>query len=425
MRISGKKIGLINFAFLLFYVYNGSMRQINSLTLPTLDRITRYKSYGTQRHATSQQTQEEIQSEIAELREIAGHRLDALLEQMEDLKNMNAIYEQQRQKLDVDDIAQESFLVNEDLSATSRSIIAAPTLERTMQAQPEQLSIIRDIPPPVRSKASDPQASINLLDETSWKIVFNIGREKGTWMPKDWGISGDRLLFQCTVEFTKDSLQDRQYYDEFFHGHTDTKQLLVKDAFIIPRGVGVSSVGRRPLPVQPKGAYKVCRNQGPCETDIVRLYIELTDVVTLPDHNSDVYCPSGRIYATCGYFPIQSKLDPTKHSLRDKSQKDYNEALHEYERIQLQLDSDTRSFLKVDHLKLMKQSWDAKQHMDELAQKLRDARQREPEKDQLRLDVAQTIGLTREGGVCCKVHKGLALEYHILGKVEVGCMNDH
>ena len=144
MRISGKKIGLINFAFLLFYVYNGSMRQINSLTLPTLDRITRYKSYGTQRHATSQQTQEEIQSEIAELREIAGHRLDALLEQMEDLKNMNAIYEQQRQKLDVNDIAQESFLVNEDLSATSRSIIAAPTLERTMQAQPEQLSIIRD-----------------------------------------------------------------------------------------------------------------------------------------------------------------------------------------------------------------------------------------------------------------------------------------
>ncbi len=421
MRKSDKQRGLIYFAFLLFYIGNRSMRQINSLTF---HRSTRYKSYITQRRATTSQTQEEIQNEIVELREIAAHRLDALLEQMEDLKKMNAICEQQRQKLlDVNDIAQESVLTNEDSSATSSSIIAATTMERTMQA--EQLSIIEAIAPSVSSKTKYPEASINLLDETSWKIVYNIGRERGTWMPKEWGISGDRLLFQCTVQFTKDPLQDRQYYDEFFHGYTDTKQLLVKDAFIIPRGVGDSSVGRRPLPVQPKGAYKVCRNQGPCETDIVRLYIELTDVVTVPDHNSDVYCPSGRIYATCGYFPIQSKLDPTKHSLRDKSQKEYNEALHEYEGIQLQLDSDTRSFLKVDHLKLMKKSWDTKQHVDKMAQQLRDARQREPEKDQLRLDMAQKIGLTREGGVCCKVHKGLALEYHILGKVEVGCMNDH
>jgi hypothetical protein len=113
-----------------------------------------------------------------------------------------------------------------------------------------------------------------------------------------------------------------------------------------------------------------------------------------------------------------------KPSLRDKAQENYNTALHEYERLQYQLESDTHGWLNVDHFKLMQQSYNAKKHMEQMAKEWREARQREPEKSQLRLNSDQTIGLTREGGVCCKVHKGLALEYHILGQMEVGYVHE-
>lgn len=423
-----------------FLLLSCTMYPINSFTLSTLRYDTRQYSHMT-RHAMSTQTPEEIQSEIVELREIAAHRLDALLEQMEDLKHMNALYEQQRQHADENNVAPENPIAEYDSAAPKEDSPASTSTSNVdVTTRPETTTTLEPptqipVPAGILAASSDSSASakstttpaassLNLLDDTSWKIVYNIGREKGTWMPKDWAVSGDRLLFQCTVHFTKDPLPQQQYYDEFFHGPTDTKLLIVKDAFIIPRGVGDSSVGRRSLPVQQMGAYKVCRNQGPCGTDIVRFYIELTDVVTVPDHESDVYCPAGRIYATCGYFPMPPKHDPAKPSLREKAQEEYNAALHDYENVQFQLESDTRGLLNVYHLKLIKQSWNAKKHMDNMAIQLREARQREPEKSQLRLSTDQTIGLTREGGVCSKVHKGLALEYHILGQIEVG-FNSH
>ena len=413
-------------------------------TLPYHPATTTTVAMASQRPSSSSTTSlEEIQNEIVELREIATHRLEALLEQMEDLKQMNHNNEQQQQQQQNHPVTvvvapQAEAEAEADSTESKMDITTAKTApERTKEIQPEVIpssttttnstgtTITTTIP-------QQPEVtSLNLLDDTTWKIVYNIGREKGTWMPKDWGISGDRLLFQCTVQFTKEPLSSAQYHDEFFHESSSmttdtTKQLIVQDAFIVPRGVGDASVGRRPLPVQTVGAYKVCRNQGPCGTDIVRFYIELTDMVTVPDHTSDVYCPSGRIYATCGYFPIHHTSDTaTKPSKREMAHEQYQEALRECEHIQLQIDSDTRGLFNVEHFKLLQQSWMAKQRMDEMASKLRVAQQQEPEKSQLRLNMEQTVGLTREGGVCCKVHKGLALEYHILGKIEVGCMHHH
>jgi hypothetical protein len=353
---------------------------------------------------------EDLKHDIAELRELAANRLDALLEQMEDLKKKNKLYEEREKEESRTQQSSNSVAVHSNIR-TSSSETSKPFEELKVS-----LSSMEHRP--------STSTELNLLDETSWKIVYNIGREKGTWMPKEWAASGDRLLFQCTVHFTKDELMNDELRDAFFQGHADTKQLIVKNAFIIPRGVGDNSVGRRPLPVQPTGAYKVCRSQGPYGTNVVRLFIELTDDVIVPDHKSDVNCPSGRIYATCGYFPIQSQHDPSISSIREKTQEQYNAALREYEQKQFQLESDNGSILNINHFNLIKDSWDAKKNVDHLALTLREARQREPEKAQLRLNVAQTVGLTREGGVCCKVHKGLALEYHILGQVEVGCIDD-
>ena len=351
-----------------------------------------------------------MQNDIAELKELAAHRLDALLEQMEELKQMNALRgdpsESPKQRKDErtvqDSVKNVSSLKVDTLRESKKDAIKS--IKETAIAKP---------------------APLNLLDDTTWKIVFNIGRESGTWMPANWAVSGDRLLFQCTIQFAAAPVLQESSYDEFFQGNAHTKQLVISDAFIIPRGVGNNSVGRRPLPVQPVGAYKVCRGCGPYGTDIVRLYIELLQSVTVPDHVSDVYCPAGRIYATCGYFAIPSKHNPATPSLRDTVQAQYNEALHEYEHLQAQVDADQRGLLSMDHLKMMKDVWTAKKNMEHLATKLLEARQREPEKATLRLNKLQTVGLTREGGVCYKVHKGLALEYHILGRIEIGYVDDH
>lgn len=264
-----------------------------------------------------------------------------------------------------------------------------------------------------------------------WKIVFNIGREAGTWMPGDWGASGDRLLFQCTVHFTGDDttvLSTAEQRDEFFHGGA-ARALLVADAFVLPHGVGRHSVGRRALPVKPVGAYRVCRGQGPAGTDIVRLYIELTDAVVVaaatdPLAASDVSCPAGRVYGTCGYFPTPAAASgDSASSRRDAVQQKYHDALRAYE---AQTDAEghhnNNGMLRQWHR--MHEAWQAKQVVEQLAAQLQLARQRDPEKSLLRYNRAQTVGLTREGGVCCKVRKGLALEYHILGRMQVGCVDD-
>ncbi|CAN0496975.1 unnamed protein product, partial [Laminaria digitata] len=39
------------------------------------------------------------------------------------------------------------------------------------------------------------------LAPTKWLIVMDIGREKGTWMPQSWGISGRRVEVDITVQF--------------------------------------------------------------------------------------------------------------------------------------------------------------------------------------------------------------------------------
>ena len=57
---------------------------------------------------------------------------------------------------------------------------------------------------------------------------------------------------------------------------------------------------------------------------------------------------------------------------------------------------------------------------------MQEARQREPDKAQLRMSRKGDVGLTKDGGVCCKVQKGLALEYHILGRMEIAAVEvDH
>mmetsp|Transcript_26284 Transcript_26284/g.39803 ORF Transcript_26284/g.39803 Transcript_26284/m.39803 type:complete len:84 (+) Transcript_26284:1064-1315(+) len=54
-----------------------------------------------------------------------------------------------------------------------------------------------------------------------------------------------------------------------------------------------------------------------------------------------------------------------------------------------------------------------------LTERMREARIQEPQKDMLRFTENGTTALTKEGGLSCKVMKGLTMEYHILGRFSI------
>jgi hypothetical protein len=109
--------------------------------------------------------------------------------------------------------------------------------------------------------------------------------------------------------------------------------------------------------------------------------------------------------------------------LKDAIRKEQDELSTKYEKLNRDNEEDTAmfSFKKVQR---SKQLFDIRMDAQELNNRMNKARIREPERDLLRLSRDKTVGLTREGGVCCKVPKGLAIEYHILGKFGVAAVEN-
>jgi len=140
--------------------------------------------------------------------------------------------------------------------------------------------------------------------------------------------------------------------------------------------------------------------------------------------SSDIYCPKGRVYATCGYFEMErhERQKQQMNALKDSLNAEQHALAVKYEQVQREMEEDTRLF-SLDQIKHMKDSYDLKREIDRVAKELKLAKQREPERGQLRLSRDGKVGLSREGGVCCKVTKGLAVEYHILGRVELACVD--
>ena len=240
-------------------------------------------------------------------------------------------------------------------------------------------------------------------------------------MPPVWGASGERLRFTVVVDLLEDPLNDRE---DFFEGMAGSKKLRVREAWLGPT-FDSSYHGRRELKVAPTGGYKVVRGAGPLGTDVFRFYIEVQEAFRA-SAKSDVYCPKGRIYGNCGYFPtLDPKTRDSYHAYKERLQKEYREAANQYERIQQENEED-ESLISWGKVTRIKDEMKLRKRLQELDRKIQEARQREPDKAQLRMSRKGDVGLTKDGGVCCKVQKGLALEYHILGRMEIAAVEvDH
>merc|ERR1739836_257212 len=136
---------------------------------------------------------------------------------------------------------------------------------------------------------------LDLLDGTHWKLALDIVREKGTWMPKTWGESGDHLHLNLEVSFDSAPLYERE---EFLGSAADAKvcRVVNNKCTLGPN----MSEGCRDYNVK-NGGYRICKGVGPYNTDLLRFYFEIEDQI---QHTaSDIYCPAGKIFLTCGFFP--------------------------------------------------------------------------------------------------------------------------
>jgi hypothetical protein len=170
------------------------------------------------------------------------------------------------------------------------------------------------------------------------------------------------------------------------------------------------------------GGWRVAKGEGPMGTDVLRFYIDLEEETR--HQGSDVYCPAGRVYCTCGYFPMKGHDGKGVHgSLKEALHKEQQALAQRYEQLTRENEADT-SMVSLDKLKRAKEMMDLRQKAERLNNSLNEVRVREPEKSLLRMSRNQQVGLTKEGGVCCKVNKGLAIEYHILGKFEIASIEN-
>jgi len=264
----------------------------------------------------------------------------------------------------------------------------------------------------------DQRHPLKLLDDTRWRMMLNVHRVRGTWMPKTWGASGGHLRMKFEVEFTTEELYERE---DFFNGLSDGSKVLRivhNEATLAP----TMTEGGKTIRIV-DGGWRVCPNEGPLGTAILRWYF---DVEEQASHlGSDIYLPKGRVYGTCGYFSMigRSNVDGRGTSKRDFYQKELRQMEVKYLSLKGAMDKDT-NLVSLDKFKRFQEMREVRQEALKVKRTIDEEIVKEPTKDTLRLSRDQTVGLTHEGGICCKKQNGLAQEYHILGKFELASIDN-
>lgn len=160
---------------------------------------------------------DDMRQEIEEMRQEAIKRLDALNEKFVQVEKEIA----SKKESSEDDVMDptKAAVVQEDstpeLSKSDLELLGLKAQGATSLERKEQF---------LTSEESAPVNQLKLIDNTRWRLSLNIGRERGTWMPKDWGVSGERLYVNLEIEFSPEQLYERE---EFLNGIAGTKVLKV------------------------------------------------------------------------------------------------------------------------------------------------------------------------------------------------------
>lgn len=163
-------------------------------------------------------------------------------------------------------------------------------------------------------------------------------------------------------------------------------------------------------------------------TDLLRFYIELDEEVSHGDR-SDLYIPEGRVYCSCGYFPFfatENRSGGAGNAVASMKES-YAEELRSIEdRIQKLQDkrSEITNPFSLDGFKLSREIGKLQREAELVVDNLDYASIREPDRSLLTFSKDMDVGLTKEGGVCCRVDKGpMIVEYHILGRFSIASVD--
>lgn len=387
-----------------------SKRHFTSTSPPNKVTIPPHKSFIRQNqplpllllYAGKDDSVENIRDEIEALKSEALQKLTALDEKMSEMNG---------QRLD-SSLEGEGSSVSTTATAISTTTTTTTSLmeEETNKEESESEYMERRLVERIAISNNPDYSDINpvrknkrdetLLDGTSWKISLDIGREMGTWMPKEWGISGERLKIDFEIEFSDEQLYERE---EFLGSMGDAKIAVVKGGKMklspsLTEGVREISVKN--------GGWRVSKGNGPMGTNLFRFYIETDEKISRK--GGDVYCPAGRIYCSCGFFNRNTPSSGQKERYKKK----LDDLIARAEA----LDDEIASAGFLGKLQKNAEMIRLKVEMQESAQRYREASIVEPDSSILKFSSNGEVGLTKEGGVCCKVNKGVAIEYHILGR---------
>lgn len=287
-------------------------------------------------------------------------------------------------------------------TTTTTTPVYNPTEDTSEREYTDKRIAVSNDPAYYNSRTESYRKNEALLEGTSWKLSLDIGREPGTWMPKDWGVSGERLKLNLELEFTEDQLYDRE---EFLGGIGDARILHVKgnEMTLAPS----LTEGSRQIRVL-DGGWRVAKGQGPMGTDLVRFYIETEELISRK--GKDIYLRPGRIYCNAGYFATNRKGKGYKAQIK----KELDDMILRAEELDVEIEQ--CGPFSLDRFKKNTELFQLKVEMQRKADLFRSASVAEPSSSILKFSPRGDVGLTREGGVCCKVNKGISLEYHILGR---------
>jgi hypothetical protein len=261
-----------------------------------------------------------------------------------------------------------------------------------------------------KSTKDQKKDTLKLLDDTRWKMMLNIGRVPGTWMPKTWGASGDTLKLKLEIEFTSIELYERENFLSK-NGISKILRIVGEEGQTTPTMAEGSSKVRIT-----NGGWKILQQDGPFQTSVLRFYFNVEEQEVVGHTGSDVYLPKGRIYGTCGYFPMttRSNVDGNGTSKRDAYTNELRQLEVKYESLKDEKDN-TENDDENDHfhhrhdwwlsnniirssfhkIQLLHEMMVVREDAVRLQQYIENEKIREPSKDKLRLSQDQLVGLTK------------------------------
>jgi hypothetical protein len=142
----------------------------------------------------------------------------------------------------------------------------------------------------------------DLLSDTTWKCSLNVGREKGTWMPKDWAASGARLVLPVCIAFSSEPFMGDR---EPLLGSADEMRRL---RVLQPAPKFVGAQGEESV-LATDGAW-VATPTGRNGEHLLRFWLDFPSGAA----RNDVTLPAGRVFFTNGCWEAQ-QLDVAEKTL--------------------------------------------------------------------------------------------------------------